>query len=111
MRLAGSATFDTRYAFTGQYLDASAMFVRRARSIEETANPQTDDATQCEHRGLICAAIMQCAAALETEAHEVCVHGPGAHLGSDSTDRQARQYLLPVADIVDRVLPRFRGHF
>lgn len=44
---------------------------------------------------------MQCAAALETEAHEACVHGPGAHLGSNGIDRQAQQFLLPVADIVD----------
>ena len=95
------AISDTRTTFTGQFLEASAIFVRRARLIEGTTNREVDDETQCEHRGLICAVIMQCAAALETEAHEVCVHGPGAHLGSNGVDRQAQQFLFPVADIVD----------
>ena len=54
MKLSDSATADTRYTFTGQFLEASAMFVRRTRLIEATATPQTDDATRCEHRGLVC---------------------------------------------------------
>jgi hypothetical protein len=101
MHFTDSATADTRYTFTGQFLEASAMFVRRARAIEATSSPDTDDATRCEHRGLVCAIIMQSAAALETEAHEVCSHGPGAHLGSNGTDAQARDFLHPVAEFVD----------
>lgn len=94
-------TADTRYTFTGQFLEASALFVRRARDIEASASAATEDSIRCEHRGLVCAVIMQCAAALETEAHEVCVHGPGSHLGSGGTDESGRRFLLPVADIVD----------
>lgn len=102
-------TADTRYSFTAQFLEASALFVRRARAIEATADANTDEQIQCEHRGLVCAVIMQCAAALETETHEICVHGPGAHLGSRGTDELARDFLRPVADIVDdqRTLSRF----
>jgi hypothetical protein len=92
---------DTRYTFTGQYLEASAIFVRLARTMEATASRNTDDSTRCEHRGLICAVIMQCAAALETEAHEVCTYGPGSHLGSNGTDHEAQRFLSPIADVVD----------
>ena len=101
MHFIGSGTLDTRYTFTGQFLEASAMFVRRARAIEASASPATADATLCEHRGLVCAVVMQCAAALETEAHEVCTYGPGSHLGSNGTDAQARDFLLPVAGFID----------
>ena len=105
-----TATADTRYSFVGQHLEASALFVRRLRALEATATPQVDEATRCEHRGLACAVILQCAAALETEAHEVCVHGPGAWLGSDGTDRQAQRFLEPIAEIVDNrsTLSRFQ---
>ena len=101
MPLLDTVTADTRSTFTGQYLEASAIFVRRARSIEASASSQTDDATRCEHRGLVCAVIMQCAAALETETHEVCVHGPGAHLGSNGIDHEAQRFLSPIADVID----------
>lgn len=96
-----TVTLDTRYTFTGQYLESSAIFVRRARSIEVGASSQTDDSTRCEHRGLVCAVIMQCAAALETEAHEVCAYGPGAYLGSNDTDHEAQRFLSPIADVID----------
>ena len=101
MNFSGSLTTDVRYTFTGQFLEASAIFVRRAKLIEATASPQADDVTRCEHRGLVCAVIMQCVAALETEAHETCTHGPGSHLGSGGTDTLARDFLLPIADFVD----------
>jgi hypothetical protein len=96
-----TATADARYTFTGQFLEASALFIRHARAIEATADAGTEDQIRCEHQGLVCSVIMQCAAALETETHEVCVHGPGAHLGSGGTDELARAFLRPVADIVD----------
>ena len=92
---------DTRYTFTGQFLESSAIFVRRARDLEDTATSQMDDSVTSEHRGLITSVIMQSVAALETEAHEVCIHGPGAHLGSNHTDHQARLFLLPIADVID----------
>jgi hypothetical protein len=101
MPFSDSATADTRYTFTGQFLESSAIFVRQARAIEAQSSAQTDDATRCQHRGLVCSVIMQCVAALETEAHETCVHGPGSHLGSNGTDSTARDFLVPVAEFVD----------
>jgi hypothetical protein len=95
-----TATADTRYTFTGQFLEASAIFVRRTRAIEAMPDP-VDDVIRSEHRGLIAAVIIQCAAALETQANEVCVYGPGAHLGSNGTDRNAQQFLYPLAGLID----------
>lgn len=97
----GLATADTRYSFTGQYLSASALFVRKARSIERTPVELLTEDMRCEHRGYISTAIMQCAAALETEAYEICTHGPGGHLGSNGTDREAQDFLLPLAEMID----------
>lgn len=77
------------------------MFIRRLREIEDSAVAPFDHSVICEYRGLVCSVIMQCVAALETEAHEVCVYGPGSHLGSDQIDTQARDFLRPLADTVD----------
>jgi hypothetical protein len=55
-------------------------------------------------------AIMQATAALECEIWEVMVYGPGHHLGSDGIDYEARDYLAPVAAMIDSesVLERYR---
>lgn len=90
---------DVRYTFTGQFLEASTFFVRRLRQIE--AQTSWTEAEQVEHRGLVVAVVMQCAAALETESHEIAVHGPGAHLGSNGTDMEAQRFLHPISEIVD----------
>ena len=96
-----TAIADTRYSFVGQHLEASAMFVRRLRAIEDTNPSQIDDTTRCEHRGLACSVVLQSAAALETESHEICVYGPGSWLGSNGTDIHALRRLQPFAEIVD----------
>jgi len=101
MGFSGTVSADTRYTFTGQFLEAAALFVRRARAIENGASAQTTEQARCEHRGLITAAIMQCAAALETEAHEICTYGPGSHLGSNGTDQAAQGFLAPLARLID----------
>jgi len=92
---------DTRYAFTGQFLEAAILFVRRARAIENEASAEIAEDVRCEHRGLITTAIMQCAAALETEAHEICAYGPGSHLGSNGIDQAAQAFLAPLARVID----------
>lgn len=96
-----NATADVRYSFTAQFLGAATLFARRARAIENMASHDITEDIRKEHRGLVSAAVMQCAAALETEAAEICVYGPGAHLGSNETDHSAQTFLKPLADIVD----------
>lgn len=112
VRLTATANADVRYSFTVQFVEAATQFAKRARSIEQQGIPADgDEATElrCEHRGAVSAAVMQCAAALETEVHEICVYGPGCHLGSDRTDHAARRLLGPIAHVIDResTLARF----
>jgi len=94
------ATLDTRYSFTAQFLCASAIFARRCAEIEAGADP--DEQTLTEHRGLVTAAIMQSAAAIEAESAEVLTHGSGHHLGSNGVDTASRDFLAPLAEMIDR---------
>ena len=98
-----SLTFsaDVRYTFTGQFLEAATLFARRARLIEGMPDAELSEELRAEHRGLVSAAVMQCAAALETEAGEICVYGPGSHLGSNGTNHSAQQFLTPIAEVID----------
>lgn len=116
MRFAGkamqssiTASVDVRFTFTGQFLEAATLFARRAKEIEAGPIEVLTDALRSEHRGLITACIMQSAAALETEAHEICAFGPGSYLGSNGIIHSARQFLAPLIDFVDdqRTLDRF----
>jgi hypothetical protein len=90
---------DVRYTFTGQFLEASTLFVRRIREIESQGTWSETD--KVEHRGLVVSVVMQTAAALETEVHEISVHGPGCHLGSNGIDLAAQSFLKPIAEIID----------
>ena len=94
------AALDTRYSFTAQFLCSSAIFARRCAEIEAGADP--DEQTLTEHRGLVTAAIMQSAAAIEAESAEVLTHGPGHHLGSNGVDTASRDFLAPLAELIDR---------
>jgi hypothetical protein len=90
-----------RYSFTAQYLTASVIFAKRSAQIEK-ANPKgADQATMTEHRGLVTATIMQCVAAIEAESAELTMYGPGHHLGSTGTDANARDFLAPLAELID----------
>ena len=53
---------------------------------------------------------MQSTAALECEVWEVTVYGPGHHLGSNGTDDEARDFLAPIAEVIDSqsVLERYQ---
>jgi hypothetical protein len=111
LNLTVTVNADTRYTFTGQFLEASAAFTRRAREIErqyDYSRPIPDE-VRCEHRAFVSTTVMQCAAAMETEAHEICVHGPGSYLGSDRMDLAAQKILHPIAEEVDKLstLERF----
>jgi hypothetical protein len=45
---------------------------------------------------------MQSAAAIEAESADVLTHGPGHHLGSNGIDTAARNFLAPLAEMIDR---------
>jgi len=96
-----SATLSTRYSFTAQFLRGGAIFARRAHEIEVDADALASEELQSEHRACVVGAVTQSAAALEAEISEVLIHGPGHHLGSNGMDVSARDFLSPLADIID----------
>ncbi len=101
LAIGGTAEVDVRYTFTAQYLCGSALFAHRCAEIEQADPATVDEKTRTEYRGLAVAAIMQSAAAVEAESAELTLHGPGNHVGSNGIDRQARDFLLPLADVID----------
>ena len=102
------ATADTRYSFTAQFLHGAAIFTGRAHEIEQAST--FTDRLIVEHRAYVVGAIVQSAAAIESEIAEVAMHGPGHHLGSDHTDHAARDFLLPIADFLSRQKPPLRKY-
>lgn len=108
--LTDTASAQVRYTFTLQFIESAASFVRKAGAIEDGYVGGISDQQWADHRGFVSTAIMQCAAALETEAHEICTYGPGSHLGSGHTDEEAKKFLNPLADVVDaqETLSRYR---
>jgi hypothetical protein len=105
----GEARLDVRSSFTGQFLMAAAMQARGAAEIESKPTVTVSDDDKVAHRGYVVGAIMQATAALECEIWEVMVYGPGHHLGSNGIDSEARNFLAPVADLIDgeSVLERY----
>jgi hypothetical protein len=96
-----TAIVDTRYSFVSQFLCSSAIFARRCAEIERINPDNPDEPTRSEHRGLVTAAILQCAAAVEAETAELTMHGPGSHLGSNGTDAKMGKFLAPLTEIID----------
>jgi hypothetical protein len=96
---------NSRYSFTGQFLRSSAIFARRCAEIERDHPDSPDEPTKTEHRGLVTATIVQCAAAVEAESAAVMMHGPGNHLGSGRIDTKARDFLAPLVEVIDRQEP------
>jgi hypothetical protein len=94
-------TGQLRYSFTAQFLRGSAIFATHAHKIESKGSDIVSEDTQAEHRSYIVSAVIQCAAALESEISEVTRHGPGHHLGSNGLDAAAYAFLQPLMDVID----------
>ena len=101
-----SARADTRYLFTGQFLEGAKIFSEEAAKIERDS--AGGEALRAKHRACVCAAIMQASAALEADLAEVVMHGPSSYMGSNGTDAEARDFLKPLAEQIDR-LPLLEG--
>ena len=92
---------EVRYSFTAQFVRGGATFAKYAHEIEDTSFNSSDEASVAEHRSFVVSTVIQCAAALESEAAEILLHGPGHHLGSNGIDVPARDFLKPLADVID----------
>lgn len=104
-----SARVDSRYTFTFQFLRAADFFSREAARIESLPPVEITEETKAQHRAFVVGAIMQAAAALESEAYETAHHGPGSYQGSNDATETARKFLSPMCEVIDEqsVLDRF----
>ncbi|MDR3686926.1 MAG: hypothetical protein P4L93_08230 [Coriobacteriia bacterium] len=93
--------FDSRYNFTCQLLAAAASQSRLAFDLESRISWPPDRADEIAHRGFATGAVLQSVAALESELWCVVHWGPGHHLGGDATDKDAREFLLPISEMLD----------
>jgi hypothetical protein len=94
-------TADTRFSFTAGFVVGAIGMARRAAQIEAIPVDQVDDDVRMDHRSCVVSAVMQAAAAIESEVAEVAVHGPGHHLGTNGVDADARAFLQPLAEVID----------
>jgi hypothetical protein len=101
--LSASARLDSRYSFTHQFIDGARMFAADAEAIENSCSNSVSEKEIIRHRSVVTAAVMQSAAALEAEVFEVLEHGPGHHKGSDGVDAASRDFLRPLADLIDKL--------
>ncbi|OHE60225.1 MAG: hypothetical protein A2Z47_10765 [Thermodesulfovibrio sp. RBG_19FT_COMBO_42_12] len=110
LTVSGTMSADVRSSLTGQFLMAAAMQSRAAAIIESTDEVQVSEDDKVAHRGYVIGALMQATSALECEVWEVMSYGPGHHLGSNGIDCEARDFLAPIADTIDRrsVLERYQ---
>ena len=106
----GTLNADVRTSLTGQFLMAAAMQVRAAEEFESRPSAEVTENDTVAHRGFVVGAIMQSTAALECEVWELTAYGHGHHLGSNGTDTAARDFLVPIAEVIDSqsVLERYQ---
>jgi hypothetical protein len=98
-----TGTIDAFYNFTPQFLQGAFMFAAQALEIEETNGSKVSDDLEMRHRALVVAAVTQAEAALESAISEVLMHGPGHHLGSNGVDADKREFLINIADDIDKL--------
>lgn len=94
-----------RYSFTNQFLQAATLFVNKAIAIEKIPNEDVTEDLKIEHRAYITTAIMQCAAALETEIHEIYEYGPNSLHGSCAITVKEKESLFYLKDFIDKQSP------
>ncbi len=87
---------------TGQFLVGATIMARQAGAIEHRPITEIGDDHRFEHQSLVISAIVQAAFAIESEIAETVTHGPGSHLGSDRQDAAARDFLGPLAALIDK---------
>ena len=104
-----SAIVDRRYSFTAQFFIAAARQTQLSGEIE-SRGAGVPDIDRHTHLGFVVGAILQSAAGLEAEIAEIVDHGPGHHLGSGGIDEVARDFLRPLAAVIDKqpTLERYR---
>ena len=83
------ATPRIRYSFAPQMVAGAILFARQAKTLEESPSPTPQDVAT--HRAYVVSAVLQAAAAIETEQNEVFDHGPRHHLGGSTSPAELAQ--------------------
>lgn len=102
-------SIDTRHSLTYHLLGGAGVLSRLAFEIETRPESELTNDDRVGYVGYVIGAITESVSALETETWEILHHGPGNHLGSGGFDQQARDFLRPLAELIDGqdVLSRF----
>jgi len=90
-----------RYSFTAQFVRGAVVFANKAWDIEAANIGKIAAELEPEYRAYVVSTVFQCAAALESEIAEITEYGPGHHLGSNGVNLPARDFLQPLADVID----------
>ncbi len=102
-----SATIDSRFSFTAQFLMGAAYQAAEAHLIEDEydarAAKEDPEHVRMVHRTHVVGAIIQAVACLESDTYSVLVHGPGHHLGSGGTNLNARDLFTPRLDELEKM--------
>lgn len=101
---------DSRFSFTAGFLVGAFAMTRHADAIEARPADDVDEDARLAHRSFVVSAIMQAAAGIEAEIAEVAMHGPGHHLSSNGIDDAARDFLRPLAEVIDDQNPALRRY-
>lgn len=94
-----------RASLTCDYLRSAAFFAREAEGREQGEVTRFEDTAAIEHRAFVRGAVLQSVAGIESAAAEVAMYGPHHHLGSDAADADAREFLQPLAELIDARVP------
>jgi hypothetical protein len=96
-----TAVMDVRYSLTPLFLAGAAAQSRLAREIESRSGEKASREDEIAHRGFVIGAVLQSAAAIEADLWNVVHNGPGEPLGTNRIDSKARDFLAPLADMLD----------
>jgi len=107
VRAVGGVRLDAKTSFTFQFLRGARMFATDAEEFEKLKSVTNEQLTS--HRSLIMTSIMQSVAALEAEAYSLINDAPGFHKGTNDENLKMKEFLNPLADMIDRlpVLERY----
>lgn len=108
VHISGSGSIGVRHMFTWHLLGGASALSRAAFEIE--ALQVVTEEQKVAHAGYVIGAIVETVSALETEAWELLNYGPGHHKGTTAANQIPREFLRPLADMVDGedVLTRYR---
>jgi len=97
----GFGSVDVISPLVWHMLGGASALSRAAFDIEALRPDSVSQEQQVAHKGFVIGAIVETVSALETEAWELLNGGPDHHRGTTAEYQEAREFLQPLADMVD----------